>query len=91
MVGKEPTCQCRRRRRLRFDPWVGTIPGGGHGDTFQRSRLGSPVDRGAWWATVHGVTKSLTQLKQLSTHAKVERVQVGQGMAPESAPSFSKN
>ena len=26
-----------------------------------------PVDRGAWWATVHGVTKSRTQLKQLST------------------------
>ena len=25
------------------------------------------MDRGAWWATVHSVTKSLTQLKQLST------------------------
>ena len=28
-----------------------------------------PVDRGAWRATVHGVAKSLTQLKRLSTHA----------------------
>jgi len=27
------------------------------------------MDRGAWWATVHGVTKSQTQLKLLSTHA----------------------
>ena len=27
------------------------------------------MDRGAWWDTVHGVTKSLTLLKQLSTHA----------------------
>ena len=27
------------------------------------------MDRGAWWATVHGVTKSWTRLKQLSIHA----------------------
>ena len=27
-----------------------------------------PMDRGAWWATVHGVAKSQTQLKRLSTH-----------------------
>ena len=27
------------------------------------------MDRGAWWATVHGVTKSQTRLKQLSMHA----------------------
>ena len=26
------------------------------------------MDKGAWWATVHGVTESQTQLKQLSTH-----------------------
>ena len=31
--------------------------------------LGNPMDRGAWWATVHRVTKSWTQLKQLSRHA----------------------
>ena len=29
----------------------------------------SPVDRGAWWAAVHGVTQSRTRLKQLSMHA----------------------
>ena len=28
------------------------------------------MDRGAWWATVHGITKSSTWLKQFSTHAK---------------------
>ena len=28
-----------------------------------------PMDRGAWWATVYRVTKSWTQLKQLSMHA----------------------
>ena len=30
--------------------------------------LGNPKDRGIWWATVHGVTKSQTQLKPLSTY-----------------------
>ena len=33
------------------------------------SCLENPMDRGAWWATVHGVAKSQTQLKQLSTDA----------------------
>jgi len=32
-----------------------------------------PMDRGAWWATVHGVTKRQTQLKQLSMHACTHR------------------
>ena len=33
----------------------------------------NPMDRGAWWATVHRVTQSWTQLKGLSTHAPVQR------------------
>ena len=37
-------------------------PGGGHGNPFQCSCLENPMDRGAWWATVHRVTKSQTQL-----------------------------
>ena len=41
-------------------------PGGGHGNPLQYSYLESPVDRGAWRATVHGVAKSRTRLKQLS-------------------------
>ena len=43
-------------------------PGGGHGNPLQYSCLENPMDRGAWWAAVHSVTKSLTWLKQLSTH-----------------------
>jgi len=35
-------------------------PGGGHGNPLQYPCLGNPKDRGAWWATVHGVTKSQT-------------------------------
>ena len=41
---------------------------GGHGNSLQRSCLENPMDRGAWWATVHGVKKSLTQLKRLNMH-----------------------
>ena len=33
-------------------------PGGGHGNPLQYSCLGNLMDRGTWWATVHGVTKS---------------------------------
>ena len=45
------------------------ISGGGHGNPLQYSCLGNPMDRGAWWATVHRVTKSWTWLKQLTEHA----------------------
>ena len=42
--------------------WVGKIPGEGNGNPLQYSCLGNPMDRGVWWATVHGVSKSWTQL-----------------------------
>ena len=68
--GKESTCQFRRRRRRRFNPLDGgRSPGGGRGNPLQYSRLDNPMDRGAWWATVHGVAKSRTRLKQHSTLA----------------------
>ena len=35
-------------------------PGGGHGNPLKYSCLENPKDRGAWWATVHGVAKSGT-------------------------------
>ena len=44
-------------------------PGRGNGSLLQYSCLENPRDKGAWWATVHGVTKSRTWLKWLSTHA----------------------
>ena len=43
-------------------------PGGGHGNPLQYSCLENPMDRGAWRATVHRVTKNRTRLKRLSTH-----------------------
>ena len=41
---------------------LGRSPGEGNGNPFQYSYLENPMDRGAWWATVHGVRKSQTQL-----------------------------
>ena len=46
-------------------------PGGGNDNPLQWSCLGNPMDREAWWATVHRVTKSWTQLKRLSMHTLV--------------------
>ena len=42
---------------------LGRSPGGGHGNPLQNSCLENPMDRGAWQATVHGVTKRQTWLK----------------------------
>ena len=41
---------------------LGRSPGEGNGYPLQYSFLENPIDRGSWWATVHGVTKSQTQL-----------------------------
>ena len=43
-------------------PGLGRAPGGGNGNPFQYSYLGNLMDRGAWWAAVHGVAKSPAQL-----------------------------
>ena len=45
------------------------LVGEGNGNPPQCSCLESPVDRGAWWAAVHGVAQSQTRLKRLSMHA----------------------
>ena len=66
--GKEPTCQYRRRRTQ--VPSLGQEGHeGGHGNPPQYSCLENPMDTGIQWATVHGVAKNQTQLKQFSIHA----------------------
>ena len=46
--------------------------GEGNGNPFQYSRLGNPTDRGAWWATVHGVAKELDMTKRLNHNTENE-------------------
>ena len=50
-------------------PESGRFPEGGHGNPLQYSCLQNPMDRRAWQATVHRITKSQIQLKQLSPAA----------------------
>ena len=57
--GQESTCNVGD---LGLIPGLGRSLGEGNGNPLQYSCLENPMDRGAWWATVHGVTKSWTQL-----------------------------
>ena len=59
--GKDSICQCRRHKRCGF-----RSPGEGHDNPLQYSCVENLMDRGVWWATVHGVEESWTQLKCLS-------------------------
>ena len=66
---KESACNARAAGDVGSAPGLGRSPGGGHNNPLQYSCLENPMDRGAWRAPVHGVTKSQSQLKWLSTQA----------------------
>ena len=54
-------------------PGLGRSPGEGNGNPLQYSYLENPMDGGAWWATVHGVAKSRTQMSDFtSLHFKAK-------------------
>ena len=57
--GQESACNAGD---LGLIPGLGRSPGEGNGHPLQYSFLENSMDRGAWWATVHGVTKSCTRL-----------------------------
>ena len=52
-------------------PGLGRYPGERNGNALQCSCLENPMDRGAWWATVHGVTKSKTRLITVVSYFKI--------------------
>ena len=59
-------------------PGSGRSPGEGHGNTLQHSCLENPMDRGAWWATVHRIIKSQTQLPDwVHTHTHMPSPELG--------------
>ena len=58
---------------MRLIPGLGRTPGGGNGNLFQYSCLKNPIDRGAWWAPIHGITKSETWLR---THTQRDVLEV---------------
>ena len=59
---KESACNAGDTRDMGLIPRSGRFPGGGNGTPLQYSCLENPMDRGAWWATVHGAVQSQTQL-----------------------------
>ena len=56
LVVKNPPANAGDIRDSGLIPGLGRSPGGGNGNPFQYSYLGNSMDRGAWWATVHGVS-----------------------------------
>ena len=54
--------QCKSCRRCGLIPGSGRSPRGRNGNPLQYSGQDNPMDRGAWWATVHGVSKNWTRL-----------------------------
>ena len=79
----------------------GRSPGEGNGSPLQYSCMGNPMDRGAWWAIVHGIAESWAGLKRLSNNSSevgrsLERLEVdtvlvwlsGQGGDCSQMPSF---
>ena len=63
---KESTCRCRRHRDSGLISGSGRYPGEGHGNPLQYYCLENPMERRVWWAIVHRIAKSWTQLSDLA-------------------------
>ena len=70
LVVKNPPANAGDIRNAGSIPGSGRSPEGGNGNPPQYSCLENPMDREAWWATVHKIAKSQTRLKRLSTQAQ---------------------
>ena len=84
-VGKESACSAGNHlqyRRYRFSPWVRISPGEEHGNPFQYSCLEDPIDRGAWWATVHGVTRVGHDLVTTTKPPRTPRMKISHAKQP---------
>ena len=57
-VVKNPPANAGDARDVSLIPGTGRSPDVGNGNPLQYSCLGNPMDRGAWWAIVHGVPKN---------------------------------
>ena len=67
-VVKNPPANAVDIRDAGSIPVSGRFPGEGNGNPLQYSYLGNPMDRGAWWATTHGITKSRDMAEHTHTH-----------------------
>ena len=69
-VVKNLPANARDTRDVGLIPGSGKSPEGEHDSPLQYSCLENSMDRGAWWATVHGVTKESDTTEQLRTHTQ---------------------
>ena len=91
---KESVCNAGDARDVGLIPVFGRSLGGGNGNTLQYSCLKNSMNRGVWWVTVHGVTKSWTQLSMhaqrkhqvVSRHLCLPRVQGSPNGEPGPSP-----
>ena len=74
--GKESTCKAKHAGDPGSIPGLGRSPGEGNGNPLQDYCLENPMDRGAWWAAVHGVAKSRTRLSDFTSllHTDLSRL-----------------
>ena len=73
LVIKNPPTNAGGLRDTGSIPGLGRSPGVGHGIPYQYSKVEHPMDRGAWWTTIHLVEKSRTQLKPIRTHDTISK------------------
>ena len=91
LVVKNPPANAGNLRDMGLIPRSGSSRGGGNGNPLQYSCLENLVDRGAWWATVHGVAKSWTRLRLLSMHARTSVLFSIESPEPRTVPGTSKH
>ena len=72
LVVKNLTANAGEIRDASLIPGFGRSPGGGHGNPLQYSCLENSMDRGAWWATIHRVTKSWARMKPFITYVQCD-------------------
>ena len=95
---------CLQSRRCGFDPWVGKISWRSKLNPLPYSCLENPMDKGPWWAAVHGVTKSQTRLsdftftfhfhaleKEMAAHSSVLAWRIPGAGEPGGLPSMGSH
>ena len=71
--GKEPAANAGDTRNASSITGSGRSPAEGNDDPLQFSCLENPMDRGTWWATVHGIAKSCTHIhSHTHTHTHIQ-------------------
>ena len=69
LVVKNPPANAEETRDMGLIPGLGQSIWVGNGNPLQYSCLENSMERGAWWATVHGVPKSCIQLEKIKIHS----------------------